>query len=159
MIVTPPPHWTDLLRRHLGPVALIVAVLCMLLGFCAKGHGADLAGRWMVVKATAYCPCAICCGERAAGLTATGVEVASVPYGIAAHPRYLPYGSLILIPAGEGYLDRSRTDRVFRVDDTGGIIRRRSETSDDVWIDLRFRSHESAQRWGVRSIAIFVIDQ
>lgn len=148
---------TDRLLPHLF---LLVAVLGLLAGFLLPGIGSEpTTGRWMTVKASAYCPCPICCGVRAAGLTADGTKVQESPYGIAAHPGYLPYGTRIVIPSGQGYLDRCRADRSFTVDDTGGVIRRRSESTPDLWIDLRFRSHASAMAWGVRTISVFVFDQ
>lgn len=161
----------SVVQAALPGLFLLVAVLGLLAGFTANGIGAEptlagyhhqaaesIPGRWMTVKASAYCPCSICCGERAAGLTADGTSVLESPYGVAAHPRYLPYGSLVIIPIGQGYLDRTRTDRLFRVDDTGGVVRRRTVETDDLWIDLRFRSHATAKAWGVRTIAIFVVD-
>lgn len=156
----PIPPWRHLVLHNLGPIVLIVAVLSLAAGLCARGIGAEpLTGRWMEVKASAYCPCPLCCGVRAAGLTADGTSTDAVPYGIAAHPAYLPYGTAVLIPTGQGYLDESRPfARVFRIDDTGGVIRRLTVSSPDVWIDLRFRSHASAVRWGVRSLRIFVFD-
>jgi 3D (Asp-Asp-Asp) domain-containing protein len=115
-------------------------------------------GRWMTVKATGYCggPCPIC---QTTGTTADGSATDASPYGIAAHLRYLPLGTRLLITSGYGYLDRSRPDRVFTVDDTGGLIRHLSESTPDLWIDLRFRSHASARAWGVRTISVFVFDQ
>lgn len=160
MNVYPRPKVRDIIPRILPALFLLLAVLGLCAGFCMPGIGAEPAtGHWMTVQSTAYCPCPVCCGERAAGLTADGTDVGKSPYGIAAHPHYLPYGSLVYVPAGYGYLDRSRADRFFRVDDTGGIIRRRSEQTEDLWIDLRFRSHASAKAWGVRTISIFVLDQ
>jgi 3D (Asp-Asp-Asp) domain-containing protein len=112
------------------------------------------AGEWIEAPAvfTAYCPCSICCGVRAAGLTADGTSVRRQPYGVAADPTRLPYGSRVWIPPGLGYLDRSRPDdegRQFTVDDTGGIIRRRTRRTGVLHLDLRFVHHESAVRFGV----------
>ncbi len=157
--------WLDIdVSRVLPHLCFLIAILGFTAGLCAEDQpqakfAEMMHGRWMSVMATAYCPCAICCGARAAGLTSTGVRVDTDPYGIAAHPRYLDPGALVFIPSGQGYLDRSQpTERFFAVDDTGGIVRRRSEQSDDLWIDLRYRFHQSAVEFGVRRLRIFVFD-
>lgn len=118
-------------------------------------------GEWkpLDVIATAYCPCSICCGVRAVGLTADGTDVCSTPYGIAADPKVLPYGTLVWIPKGNGYLDRQTPaddDRQWWVDDTGGIIRRRTRSTGITHIDLRFIRHKSAQEFGIRHITIYI---
>lgn len=41
MTVTPPPHWSDLIIRHLGPIALIIAIIGMVIGFCLPAVGAE----------------------------------------------------------------------------------------------------------------------
>ena len=76
------------------------------------------------------------------------------PYGIAV-PRLAggrpawPYGTRVLIPAGQGYLDQSMAnERIFTVDDTGGAIRGKTERSGVLHIDLRFRSESSAKAFG-----------
>ncbi len=107
------------------------------------------------VVATAYCPCRICCGVRAVGLTADGTDVREWPYGIAVDPCQIDYGTPIIVPRGEGYLDR-RSDRIFYADDTGGIIRRKTRSTGTIHIDLRFKTHWSAERYGKKTITIFI---
>jgi len=119
------------------------------------------AGEWVAAEATctAYCPCRVCCGARAAGITANGTDVRRQPYGIAADPDRLPYGTTVWIPAGIGYLDRSRPDdegRQFEVDDTGGIIRRRTRATGRLHLDLRFMRHSNAVRFGVLTTTVWV---
>jgi 3D (Asp-Asp-Asp) domain-containing protein len=117
------------------------------------------AGEWVPVEvtATAYCPCRVCCGARAAGLTADGSDVREWPYGIAVDPRWLPYGTPIMVPHGQGYLDQQQPDaRLFYADDTGGTIRRRTRATGHPHIDLRFRQHGNAARFGVKTITILV---
>jgi 3D (Asp-Asp-Asp) domain-containing protein len=114
---------------------------------------------WEPVEAvaTSYCPCKICCGSRAVGLTADGTDVHDEPYGVAVDPKQIPYGTSIFIPAGEGYLDKSRSeDRVFLADDTGGIIRRRTRATGVIHIDLRFKHHNTAQKFGVKTMTIWI---
>ncbi len=130
-----------------------VALLALLVTLAAAAEG------WQPVEvvATAYCGCRICCGVRAVGITADGTDIRVWPYGIAVDPKQIAYGTPIFVPLGEGYLDRQQpTDRVFYADDTGGIIRRRSRATGTPHIDLRFRQHGSAQRFGVRRMTVFV---
>lgn len=129
-------------------------MIALLMLACCLG-----AGEWAPVEvtATAYCPCRACCGSRAAGLTADGTDVREWPYGIAVDPRWLPYGTPILVPHGNGYLDQQQPKaRLFYADDTGGIIRRRTRTTGRPHIDLRFRQHGNAVRFGVRVITVYV---
>ena len=117
------------------------------------------AGEWVPVEviATAYCPCRVCCGTRAVGLTADGTDVQTWPYGVAVDPRWLPYGTPIWIPTGAGYLDQQQPEeRTFYADDTGGTIRRRTRATGRPHIDLRFRQHANAIRFGVRAITVLV---
>jgi len=119
------------------------------------------AGEWvpMDVVATAYCPCRICCGVRGVGITADGTDTREVPYGVASDPRVLPYGSTVWIPPGLGYLDASRStdeSREFPVDDTGGTIRTEARRSGVPRIDLRFKHHGSAQRFGRKAMTIYI---
>lgn len=118
------------------------------------------AGEWvpMEVTATAYCPCILCCGSRAAGITADGTKVSEYHYGVASDPRSLPYGTKVLIPHGIGYLDKTypADDRIFVVDDTGGALRRNTRRTGRVHIDLRFVQHRNALRFGVKRITIQV---
>lgn len=119
------------------------------------------AAEWvpLEVVATAYCPCKICCGVRAAGITANNTKVSEVPYGVASDPDRLPYGSTVWIPPGFGYLDVSRGEdgqRQFPVDDTGGVVRRRTRETGTVHVDLRFIQHRNAKRFGVKRMTIWV---
>jgi len=135
-----------------------------------------LQGRWLTVRATAYSPhdtidgsYHATKGERWRWITADGrTDVRRNPYGIAV-PRLAgsrpawPYGTRVLIPAGQGYLDQSQPDeRIFAVDDSGGAIRGKTERSGVLHIDLRFRSESSARQFGGdlgwRELRVFVID-
>lgn len=82
---------------------------------------------WVV---TAYCPCTVCCGRWADGVTATGVRAVE-GRTVAADWSVLPPGSRVRIP-GLGW-------RV--VEDRGGAIRGRM-------IDVFFESHDVAKSWG-----------
>lgn len=132
-------------------------------------------GRWVDVRATAYSPHDAVDSEYHATKgkwrwkTADGTtDVRKVPYGVAV-PRidgepWLPYGSRVIIPAGHGYVDRSRRqDRVFSVDDTGGRISQRTRKDGIIYLDLRWKHTESALQWagplGYRTLRIFVIEE
>jgi len=95
------------------------------------------------VTATAYCPCAKCCGRGSPGITKTG-RSAWLP-GVAVDPRYIPLGSHIDIP---GY-NRNNNGSWVLCDDTGGKIKKNR-------IDVRFKTHEEAKRWGRQEIIIRV---
>ena len=101
--------------------------------------------KWVEVKTTAYCPCAICCGKHADGRTAINRRVTRFPYGIAVAPKLIPYRTWLFIP---GYGQ-------FMVDDTG-VAMRDSASQGVVHLDLRFKTHQQARKWGVRWLWIGV---
>ena len=97
------------------------------------------------VRATAYCPCDICCGGYADGITATGRDALTA--GVAVDPTVIPLGSRIDIP----HYNRgnNKNGSWILADDVGGAIKGRR-------IDVRFKTHEEALNWGVRNIIIRV---
>ena len=99
------------------------------------------------VIATAYCPCARCCG-RMSGKTSTNKN-AWKP-GVAADPRAIPYNTIIHVP---GY---DRADLVA-VDDTGGAMRR-AWGQGYVLIDVRMTYHWQARQWGRKELSIKVYE-
>lgn len=134
-----------------------------------------LPGRWITVRATAYSPHDAIDGDYHASkgdrwrwITADGrTDVRKQPYGVAV-PRLngrrpaLPFGTRMIIPAGQGYLDLSRPDqRIFVVDDSGGAIRNKTIASGILHIDLRYRSEASALAFGGalgwRELQVFVL--
>ena len=92
----------------------------------------------MTVVATAYClgPCRVCGTRGRTALGSRGGRGAAV----GRRRRVVPLGSRLRVP---GYGSA-------RVDDVGGGVR-----GDQ--IDLRFRSHAQAKRWGKRRLRIQVI--
>jgi 3D (Asp-Asp-Asp) domain-containing protein len=94
---------------------------------------------WVRVLTTGYCPCAICCGKDADGITARGRRVEQHPFGIASAPDLVTPWLTLDIP---GY-GRAR------VDDTGGAMRQ-SAKKNIVHLDLRFITHQVARSWGRR---------
>lgn len=143
----------------------ITASLCIAVALSAQAPAVTYEGQtgeWMRVVATAYSPSdALDAGYRATKgadrwRTAYGVDVREVPYGIAA-PTYLAHAEII-IPSGQGYLDRSRPyERTFTVDDTGAMVRRRSAESGRLHLDLRYRTEASARRFGTRELWVFIV--
>jgi len=93
---------------------------------------------------TAYCPCSKCCGKQADGSTSTGRDAKKYS-GVAADPKAISYGRVVSIP-GVGYR---------QVDDTGGAMRR-SWRKGIYHLDLRFRSHQDALRWGRKWMVVEV---
>ena len=109
---------------------------------------------WQTVEATAYCPCAICCDARTER-TADGTDTDLVPHGVAASPN-IPLGWRVYVPYGDGYLDESVPfHRWFPIDDRGGALRSDQQRSGVTRLDLRYRTHESAQRFGRKTIVVY----
>lgn len=94
-------------------------------------------------KITAYCACKKCCGKSPDdpryGITATGTR-ATQGRTIAADPKVLPYGTVVVINGHE-----------YVVEDCGGAI-------DGKEIDMYFDSHQEAREWGNQYWEVFTYD-
>lgn len=90
-----------------------------------------------VFKITHYCPCSICCGEYANGITATGTT-AQPNWTIAVDPSQIPLGSTVLI-GGQSY----------HAEDTGGAIQGNK-------IDVYVGSHDEALSRGTYYTEVFL---
>lgn len=101
--------------------------------------------RIVEMKVTAYCPCEICCGEYADGMTSTGRN-AWTTLGVAADSKLLKYGTKLFIP-GVG-------ERI--VDDTGGAMRQ-SARQKKYHIDLRCSTHAEAKKFGVQYLKVEIL--
>ena len=81
-------------------------------------------------------------------------------YGYAVDPRAIPYGTPIFVP---GYWDSINRNNNFvpqmmpKTDDTGGAMRQ-SWRKGILHIDVRYRTHSAALRWGKRNMKVFVYD-
>ena len=106
---------------------LLISVLCPL------SSGSEL--RYM--RVTAYCPCEICCGPHACGLTASGRP--AVGDLVAVDPRRVPLGSMVHVPGRSWNLAA----------DTGRDIKGNR-------VDLLCATHEEARRFGVRWLAVTI---
>jgi 3D (Asp-Asp-Asp) domain-containing protein len=102
---------------------------------------------WARAMTTGYCPCWRCCGVGSDGHTSTRRDVRDYPFGLAVDSGLMPYGTQVLVP-GYGLAD---------ADDTGGAMRQHARDG-LLHIDLRFKTHAEAQRWGVRWLWIAVPD-
>lgn len=105
---------------------------------------------WMVVPAlvTAYQPdvdCSIDAAGKPTHRTSTSTSTDEHPYGIAADPRLLPYGTTVHVPE---YMDVSFPDKAWQVDDTGGAMRASARLLCIVHLDLRYRTVSSALKKG-----------
>ena len=119
-------------------------------------------GYWIKVEATAYSPFDVIDSDyhlaHPSFNTADGTDWREDPYGIAADPKALPYGTKIYIPLGNGYLDGSLpNNRIFTVDDTGAKVRNNTRKTGQVFIDLRYKTPYSALRYGRKSFYVYVI--
>jgi len=90
-------------------------------------------------KLTHYCPCPICCGEWADGITYTGTK-ATEGRTIAVDPDVVPLGSTVVID-GQEYI----------AEDIGGAIQGNR-------IDVYMDSHEAADLAGVKYSEVFIYE-
>ena len=93
---------------------------------------------------TAYCPCAICCGRHADGLTASGLPVTACGGRFVAADRAIPFGTLVSVP---GY----NAGRPVPVIDRGGRIRGDR-------LDVFCSTHARARAWGVRRLTVYIAE-
>lgn len=93
-------------------------------------------------RVTAYCPCEVCCGKWADGITASGHVIKPGDKFVAAPPE-IPFGTMLTIP---GY------GRVPVLDRGGSIKGRRL----DVFFDdcNGVSGHQRALNWGVRQLEV-----
>lgn len=90
-------------------------------------------------KLTAYCPCSICTGKYAKGITSTGTR-ATANRTIAVDPKVIPYGSNVEIN-GNNYI----------AEDSGSAIKKYK-------IDIYFNTHSEALRFGIKYAEVFMYD-
>lgn len=96
-------------------------------------------------RVTAYDPARCCCGRHANGKTATGTN-AWATNGCSVYKVAIPYGTIVNIP-GIGY-------RV--ADDTGPAMRRSWVKYSRYHIDIRFKYHWQAKRWGNKKLTVIL---
>ena len=91
-----------------------------------------------VFKITHYCPCSICCGPYANGITSTGVT-AVTNHTIAVDPSQIPYGSKVVI-----------NGQVYVAEDCGGAIKTNC-------IDIYVATHAEGESKGVYYTEVYLI--
>lgn len=89
-------------------------------------------------RITHYCPCSICCGPWADGITSTGVT-AVTNHTIAVDPSQIPYGSQVVI-----------NGQVYVAEDCGGAIKTNC-------IDIYVATHEEGESKGVYYTDVYLI--
>lgn len=89
-------------------------------------------------KITHYCPCSICCGPWANGVTSTGVT-ATTNRTIAVDPTQIPYGSKVVI-----------NGQVYVAEDCGGAIKKNC-------IDIYVATHEEGEEKGVYYTDVYLL--
>lgn len=131
-------------------MAIMFLVSCwvvLLVLIAAEGSPSKVVRMKVVrMKCTAYCPCVTCCGKGARGITSTGKDAKTPPFGVAADPKLLPYGTKLEIP-GIG---------VREVDDTGGAMRKDARKG-IYHIDLRFVAHQEALEFGIQWLDVKIL--
>ncbi len=97
-------------------------------------------GRTLMVEATAYCPCSICCG-KSDGITNSGKR-AYANHTIAVDPSIIPLGTMV-------YLEGLGT---FIAEDTGGAIKGHK-------VDLFMNEHRQALNFGIKNIRAHLLKE
>ena len=148
--------WPRISHAAIALVLIMLTAIACIVSCAVKANGGELSGRWTTAEVTAYCPCALCCGTSADGITADGTRTRRVPYAFAAD-RSLPFGAQVFVPVGLGVLDQVCADcRWFRVDDRGGALDSEAARYGILRLDLRVRDHWWAVRFGRRVLPVFV---
>ena len=98
-------------------------------------------GKYFILKVTGYCPCEICCGKWANGLTYTGDKAGRGCVAIDPNAGILRMGQRVYIE-GYGY---------GVCNDIGGAIKG--------WeADVCFDTHQEALDWGVKLVKVYVME-
>lgn len=91
---------------------------------------------------THYCPCGVCCGAYADGVTASGTE-ATEGRTLAVDPEVIPYGSRVAIFYDDGRIEH------YIAEDCGGAIHGKEA---DVFVS----DHQQALELGVTSGTVYL---
>ena len=133
------------MRNYLKSSVAIVVIFSILFSISIANAKTNKEPYKIWVKATAYCPCSICCGEGSPGITATQTDAYEA--GVAIDPNIIPKGSRLDIP---GYNRGPNNNGSWILcDDVGGAIKGHH-------IDVRFKTHTEAKEWGIKYLLIRV---
>lgn len=91
-------------------------------------------------RITHYCPCSICCGPWADGITSTGIT-ATTNRTVAVDPSQIPYGTKVVI-----------NGQVYVAEDCGGAIKENC-------IDIYVATHEEGESKGVYYTDVYIIQE
>jgi len=106
----------------------------------------DAPGEIVLMEVTAYCPCQKCCGQRARGVTASGLGVDhNGGLFVAADTDLFPFGTRLVVP---GY--GSPNGEVVEVIDRGGAIK-------GMRLDVYYPDHKTALKWGRQVLPVRVL--
>lgn len=94
---------------------------------------------------THYCPCSLCCGQWADGITATGTT-ATEGRTIAVDPTVIPYGSEVIVYYEDGTIAH------YIAEDCGGAIKGNR-------LDVYMGSHRAALAAGVKTASVYVKEE
>lgn len=95
-----------------------------------------------MVWATAYCPCSICCGPYANGITASGKKAtAKHTIAVDAYNPIVPMGTKVIIEGIE-----------YTVEDTGDL----NHYGND--FDIFYATHDACGQWGRKHVEAFLAD-
>lgn len=121
--------------KNLTTAVLIVMLLLIsyVVVFCTP--------EYFMLTATGYCPCKICCGEWADGLTFTGDIAGRGCIAIDHRVYILRLGQKVYV---EGY--------------GHGVCNDIGEAIKGWRIDLCFDTHEEAVEWGVQLVKVYVLE-
>ena len=94
------------------------------------------------VWTTAYCPCSICCGPYANGITASGKKAtAKHTIAVDAYNPIVPMGTKLIIEGVE-----------YTVEDTGDLNAHGND------IDVYFATHDEALAWGRKNVEAYLAE-
>ena len=94
------------------------------------------------VWTTAYCPCSICCGPYANGITASGKKAtAKHTIAVDAYKPIVPMGTKLIIEGVE-----------YTVEDTGDLNAHGND------IDVYFATHAEALKWGRKKVEAYLAE-
>ena len=97
------------------------------------------------MEVTAYCPCKLCCGHDAHGVTASGRPIShNGGRFVAADTSILPFGTKLVIP--------DYSNGPVEVIDRGGAIKGNK-------LDVFFPTHQEACAWGRRWVEVITAPQ
>ena len=121
---------------------IIIIPLLALVVFILQMDVSSNKTHYKTMEVTAYCPCEICCGVWADGITASGINVKNFNGLLIAAPPEYKFGTVMDIP---GY-------GIATVQDRGGAIKGNR-------LDVFFPTHQEALNWGRQTLKVKIIEE